>query len=468
MKKKFLLIFIMVIFSILLVSCTTQYQVTFDSNGGSDVLAQKVKSGEKIIEPENPTKANHYFVGWYLNDLKFDFENTLDKDVELVAKWLDKDFSSNVVISKLFTASKVKDNVIELYNNGDEDEDLSLFKLNFYQNGSDEITTTINLSGTIKANSYFTIAGAAFSVEKYQDLIDFTYSEDFLPYNGDDVIELFKYNKAFDTIGHIGYPIEFSTNLTLIRLGKKEDYKPTTEYDWFSYISYVADVFQYLKNDSHKIQTLEDLYNGPKLEVAYKLKNYSNGQLGTGGAVRVKDVLSVADGDTATFLYDGKENSMSHRYYYIDTPEVDGGNVEAEPWGYVASKLNKEYILNDHQNKEIYVQSIPNYSLTETYGRNIGLIWINGSLSQFLTVREGLSTAVSASINNIDRELTSDYVPYIVFLRFAEERARINGWGLHGYPKNPDGDVAPDWDFVNDKKNPTFEWEPHLPMPWDN
>lgn len=467
MKKKILLIFILVLFSTLLVSCGEGYQVVFNSNGGSAVSSQTVLPGGKVTKPTDPTKADNFFVGWYLGEERFDFNQEVNSNLTLTAKWSDGEFSSSVVISKLFTATKIGDNIIELYNNSDIDEDLSLFKLNFYQNGSSEITTTIELEGIIKANSYFVIGGANFSVEKYQDLIDFTYDGN-LPFNGDDAIELFKLDEAIDVVGHIGFPIEFSKGLTLIRLGLKEDFTPSTEYDWFSFISYVADLFQFIKNDKHKVKTLDDLYAGPKLEVQYKLRAYSDGSLGTGGAVRVTSVVSIADGDTATFQYSGKENSMSHRYYYIDTPEVDGGNVTAEPWGYVASKLNKEYILADAQNKEIYVQSVPNYALTETYGRNIGLVWINDNLSQFLTVREGLSTGISSTITDIDRELTSDFVPYIVFLRFAEERARINGWGLHGFPKVEDGEKAPDWNYETNSPNTTFIWTPHLPMPWDN
>lgn len=468
MKKKFLSILVLVFFSMFLLSCEKKYKVTFNSNGGTPVASQNVSFGNKAKEPIEPTKDGYFFGGWYLGETKYEFKLEVTDNITLIAKWLDEEFSINVVISKLFTASSIRNNVIELYNNSNEDEDLSQFKLNFYQNGSNEVTNSIQLDGIIKANSYYVIGGANFTIEKYASLIDFVYEDGNLPYNGDDVIELFKSDKPVDVVGHIGFPIEFSVNLTLIRLGNKEDYQPSVEYSWFNYISYIADVFQFLKNDKHKIKTLEDLYKGPKLEVQYKLREYANGSLGTGGAVRVTDVQGISDGDTATFAFEGKQNSMSHRYYYIDTPEVDGGNVVAEPWGYVASKLNKEYILKDHKNKEIYVQSIPNYSLTETYGRNIGLVWINDNLSQFLTVREGLSTSVSATITSIDRELTSDFVPYVVFLRFAEERARINGWGLHGYPINTNGDRSPDWNFETNQKITNFTWEPHLKMPWDN
>ena len=73
---------------------------------------------------------------------------------------------------------------------------------------------------------------------------------------------------------------------------------------------------------------------------------------------------------------------------------MNGSNVSAEPLGYVASKYNKEYLLGDSNSKTIHIQSIPGNSLQEGYGRNLGLVWISGALSQFWIVAEGLSEDV--------------------------------------------------------------------------
>ena len=79
---------------------TTYYTVTFNSNGGSDVEAQKVESGTKAEKPTAPTKAStdtetYAFGGWYtstddgttLSDTAFDFETAITADITLYAKW---------------------------------------------------------------------------------------------------------------------------------------------------------------------------------------------------------------------------------------------------------------------------------------------------------------------------------------------------------------------------------------------
>src|SRR5690606_34153138 len=161
----------------------------------------------------------------------------------------------------------------------------------------------------------------------------------------------------------------------------------------------------------------------------------------------------------------------SMRYFYINTPEVNSTYVIAEPWGYVASKYNKQYLLNDASSKTIIIQSIPGYNLVEGNGRSLGLVWVNGSLSQHLIVREGLTEDVPITYQPYDVLLTYKKVPYLTFLRYAEKVAKDNGWGVKGYPANPNGEKSPDWNFDANggtgalaTTNPI--WEPHLPLPW--
>jgi endonuclease YncB( thermonuclease family) len=290
-----------------------------------------------------------------------------------------------------------------------------------------------------------------------------------LPFNGNDVIELVHKDNRVDIIGFEGTDIDYALNLTLIRLGEVTDYKGSTTFDTFTFISYIPDVFKYLKNDTHEIKTLEDLYAGPQLEERYKNMPYidpNNEENGAGGAVLVTNT-SVADGDTAYFSAMNGFPGGSVRYFYLNTAEVDGGFVSAEPWGYVASKYNKEYLLNDSENKEIRIQSIPGSALNEGYGRNLGLVWINDYLSQFLIVAEGLTEDVPTIYEAYDLLLTYKDVPYLTFMRFAEQRAKENGWGLKGYPTNPDGEKSPDWNYQSNSKATTDPtWEPHLELPW--
>ena len=64
--------------------------VTFDSKGGSDVAAIDVANGEKLVLPEDPTKAESAFGGWYTDTdctVAFDASVAITEDITLYAKW---------------------------------------------------------------------------------------------------------------------------------------------------------------------------------------------------------------------------------------------------------------------------------------------------------------------------------------------------------------------------------------------
>lgn len=47
----------------------------------------KVKKGEKLEEPSNPVKEGYQFLGWYLENSKFDFSTKIQEDITLNAKF---------------------------------------------------------------------------------------------------------------------------------------------------------------------------------------------------------------------------------------------------------------------------------------------------------------------------------------------------------------------------------------------
>ena len=66
------------------------YTVTFDSNGGSAVIAQSIEAGQTGTKPADPTKANYAFAGWYSDSgltQAFDFNTPISTDITLYAKW---------------------------------------------------------------------------------------------------------------------------------------------------------------------------------------------------------------------------------------------------------------------------------------------------------------------------------------------------------------------------------------------
>ena len=64
------------------------YEVSFNTDGGSSVKAQKVEKDSKATKPSNPTKKGYKFDDWYLNDKKFDFNTKITADMTLTAKWV--------------------------------------------------------------------------------------------------------------------------------------------------------------------------------------------------------------------------------------------------------------------------------------------------------------------------------------------------------------------------------------------
>ena len=64
------------------------YTVTFDTNGGSEIPSQKVKNGQKALEPNPPTKEGCIFKGWYVNEERWSFIGySVTGDITLTAKW---------------------------------------------------------------------------------------------------------------------------------------------------------------------------------------------------------------------------------------------------------------------------------------------------------------------------------------------------------------------------------------------
>ena len=71
------------------------YTVTFDSQGGSMVQSVRVKSGDKLTAPANPTRTSYNFGGWYKDSAYtkiWDFSvEQVTQDITLYARWIAED-----------------------------------------------------------------------------------------------------------------------------------------------------------------------------------------------------------------------------------------------------------------------------------------------------------------------------------------------------------------------------------------
>ncbi len=69
------------------------YAITFNSNGGSEVVGMKAVAGSTIQPPVRPSKENYLFGGWYKDEeltkiFKFG-QDLIEGDITLYAKWLE-------------------------------------------------------------------------------------------------------------------------------------------------------------------------------------------------------------------------------------------------------------------------------------------------------------------------------------------------------------------------------------------
>ena len=98
---------------------TVYYTVAFDSNGGSAVEAQQVKSGQPAVKPQNPTKTTgntKYFGEWYTDpecQTLFDFSTPITGDTVLYAKWLSIPLGSYVVSFNSKTQTEIQDQIVK-------------------------------------------------------------------------------------------------------------------------------------------------------------------------------------------------------------------------------------------------------------------------------------------------------------------------------------------------------------------
>lgn len=79
----------------LVAESNVRYTVTYETNGGSRVESQEVKTGTLITAPREPTISGRYFAGWYTDttyQTQVTFPLEVDHDMTLYARWMrDKD-----------------------------------------------------------------------------------------------------------------------------------------------------------------------------------------------------------------------------------------------------------------------------------------------------------------------------------------------------------------------------------------
>ena len=91
-----LFIVLIILFILLFVKTNKEnasYKIVFNSDGGTHVSEQLVKSGQYVKKPSDPEKDGYEFIEWLYNDKTFDFKTKVTKNIVLVAKWYEVDES---------------------------------------------------------------------------------------------------------------------------------------------------------------------------------------------------------------------------------------------------------------------------------------------------------------------------------------------------------------------------------------
>ena len=339
---------------------------------------------------------------------------------------------------------------IELYNISNKEIDLSDYSISIYISEGKE--TNISLEGIIKPKETFVLVNSSSS----QELLEKADQTASFLYVGKQPISLKRGSKTLDIVGYANNTsIDYGADVVLVR--KTNYFIPRIEFDEYDWIRYLPNEFQYLGNIDNSV-TEEELLAGPKLTDDDLSKPYykmgTNGYVGNGGVVDVKMYKGV-DGDTTIFTYPNEfvtemntilpsnkqmhNNSTKVRYQGIDTPESYTGNIQE--FG-IPAKFFTTGVLE--QATDIKVQSVNGSELIETFGRLLGWVWADGTLVNFLVVKNGYSKCMFEDVETMSYKGVT-YTNYLYNIQLYAEKQKVGVWG----------EKDPYWDYTTNKSTYT-------------
>ena len=310
----------------------------------------------------------------------------------------------SLLISKYLEGS-MNNRAIELYNVSDETIDLSLFELVIYADGSETVSTIIELSGILPVHQTFIIAYSG-AEQAIKDKANILHSR--LVFNGNDTIVLQQKDQTIiDILGNIGWSLFYLDNRTLIRKTTVKEPSNTFDIDeWDTYAMNYVDPF-----GSHPVTYPTTFtFNDSSLSIPFS-EPY--------GMINV-EYVSNNDGDTAQFT-PGFLNDNRVRFIGIDTPETGSGIVATNAKNFVGTRLS--------QANTIYLMHDPVSGNVDTYGRYLALIWVDGSLLNYEIVLNGYS---QNNYQDSSQALVFNGIPLARWMTNAESYAKSLGLGVWG------------------------------------
>ncbi len=263
---------------------------------------------------------------------------------------------TSLIISKYIDGGNdTSDQAIEIFNPTSLAINLSEYYLAIFTNGSYTESYHIDFPDLdlLPGETYVIVNSSA----NANILVNADLISDDLVFDGNDTIQLCYMNGTYiDTIYNLGNKNFVMDDEVFIR--NIDVVKGTREYifnEWYGFISTYVEVL-----GTHPIVI--------PTEITFEFINREfYDPLGGMDSV----ILSyISDGDTAAFT-PGFLGAERVRFLGVDTPET---YPTTDPWGPEA-KAYTTLILNNAEN--IYIQSDPDLGYTETYGRHLGLIWVD-------------------------------------------------------------------------------------------
>ncbi|MCK4551798.1 MAG: lamin tail domain-containing protein [Tenericutes bacterium] len=266
------------------------------------------------------------------------------------------DNETSLIISKYVDGGDAtNDQAIEIYNPTTSSIDLSRYHLAIYKNGSLSITYQIEFDDIdLAPGETYVIANnlANGNIQVAADKL----SEDLL-FDGNDTIQLCYENGTYiDTIYSIGNRDYVMDNEVFIRI--ETVVSGTREYIFNQWYGFVPTYVGVLGTHPVGIPT--------QIDIEITTRDFYDPL----GGMDLVTLVYINDGDTASFT-PGFLDDERVRFLGVDTPETW---PEVQAWG----QEGKDYttlILNNAVN--IYIQSDPEAGYTETYGRHLGLVWVD-------------------------------------------------------------------------------------------
>jgi endonuclease YncB( thermonuclease family) len=266
------------------------------------------------------------------------------------------DNETSLIISKYIDGGDdTFDQAIEIFNPTDSTIDLNNYHLAIYSNGSYEATYLIAFGDvSLLPGEAYVIAN---SNANNDILLNADLTSDILIFDGNDTVQIRYLNNTYiDTIYQIGNRDYSMNDEVFIR--KSDILKGSrtfTANEWAAFIPTYTEIL-----GSHPIAIPS------QLEFTFIDRPFDDPLGGMDNVI----FSYLSDGDTAAFT-PGFLGDERVRFLGVNTPET---YPVIDPWGLEA----KAYTTIILQNAiDVYIQSDPDLGYTETYGRHLGLVWVN-------------------------------------------------------------------------------------------